>query len=193
LAYQPRQGKNVKQSRNALSALGKPVTQATVYGIWFSGIFLGAGILALLVLLVSPPYQGRTIQTAREQAGSLYRDIETTADGNGVAYVKAWEDRIAQGDQKAQAELRGALARGQLNYGRICIGCHFGPTTESSNGPYLGDLYQTPYLTNGQPLTDINVIRFILIGHGNMPAGIPLPEQAVDIMLYLKQATGAKK
>jgi hypothetical protein len=188
LAYQPRQGRNVKQSRNALSALGTPVTQATVYAVWFSGIFLGAGILALLVLLVSPPYQGRTIQTARENAGTLYRQIETTADGAKVAYVEAWS---TQGEQGAK-ELRGALARGQINYGRICIGCHFGPTTDSSNGPYLGDLYQTAYLSNGTVLNDVNLVRFILIGHGNMPAGIPLPEQAVDIMLYLKQQTCAK-
>jgi hypothetical protein len=188
LAYQPRQGKNLKQSRNALSALGNPSAQATVYAVWFSGILAGAGVLALLVLLVSPPYQGRTIQTAREHAGPLFREIETTQDGTKIAYVETWKTQGEFGTK----ELQGALARGQINYGRICIGCHFGPTTDSSNGPYLGDLYQTAYLTNGTPLNDANVVRFILIGHGNMPAGIPLPEQAVDIMLYLKQQTCAK-
>jgi mono/diheme cytochrome c family protein len=142
-------------------------------------------LLFLIGFLIAGEYKGRTQQTALESGGSLYAKIPLSADGTRVAYVESWKTKGEEG----QKELQGALARGQANFNRICIGCHYGTQSATSNGPWLGDLYQSAYLYNGTVLNDANVVKFILLGHGNMPAGLPLPEQAVDIMLYLKQQT----
>jgi len=178
--YQP------KQNRNVTAALGEPRAQLVVYGVWFSGIAIGAILLFLFSFVIAGDYKGRTQQTALEAAGPIYEKIVLSADGTKIAKVETWKTQGTQG----QEELKAALGRGQANYNRICIGCHYGPPTVTSNGPWIGDLYKTAYLFNGQPVNDANVVKFILLGHNNMPAGIPLPQQAVDIMLYMRQQTG---
>jgi mono/diheme cytochrome c family protein len=179
VAYQP------KQNRNVRTVLGEPRVQLVVYTVWFSGIIIGAILLFFLGFLVAGDYNGRTQQTAREAAGPAYAKIPLTADGTKIEYVEAWKTQGTQGEEA----LKSALAQGQANFNRICVGCHYGPPTITSIGAWLGDLYQTATLYNGTPVNDANVVRFILLGHGNMPSGIPLPQQAVNIMLYLKQQT----
>jgi len=179
VAFQPR------QNRNLNSVLGEPSSQKVYFGAWLGAIAIGAILVFIFAFLIGGDYKGRTQQTALEAGGTNYAKVVTTADGTKVAAVEAWK---TQGDE-GQKALKEALARGQANYNRICIGCHYGPRENTANGAYLGSLYQTAYLYNGTVLNDANLVRFILVGHGNMPANIALPQQAVDIMLYLKQQT----
>ncbi len=224
MSYQP------KQNRNARSALGEPRAQAVVYAVWFTGIMIGVILFGLFVVLLGagPDAQSqgkRNIQTALENQGSELAPAQLTADGK-VVQVEKWLTDLKSTDPKVKAEAEkgynGALARGQANYARICIGCHFGPPDATSNGPWLGNLYQTAALYNGRPVNDANVVVFILYGSlshnleadgitlrlnskqpdgstiprsggwNPMPSGIATAQQAVDIMLYLKQQTSKK-
>lgn len=190
-----------RQSKNATSALGRPSAQATVYGVWFSGIAIGVILILILAGLVGNNH----LPTARQKedsnsirakdqpypGGLTTRGVPynqplalDTANGT-VTEVEQWKAQGAAG----QTQLKDAIARGNIYFAQICIGCHAGPLNSTSNGPWFGNLYQTKYLYNGQPVNDANVVYFILRGHGNMPAGIPLPQQAVDIMLYVKNQT----
>jgi mono/diheme cytochrome c family protein len=179
VAFQPRQNRNVR------TVLGEPSSQVVYFGVWLGAIITGAILIFIFAFLIGGEYKGRTQQTALEVGGPLYAKVQTTADGTKIGYVEAWKTQGEQG----QKEVKAALGRGQAHYARICIGCHYGTQANTSHGPWLGDLYQTTYLYNGLLLNDANLVRFMLLGHGNMPAGIPLPEQAVDLMLYLKQQT----
>lgn len=179
MAFQP------KQNRNFVSVLGEPRSQIVYFSVWLSAMLIGAILLFVIGFLIAGDYKGRTQQTGREAAGPLFAQIETTADGTKIGYVEKWKTQGEQGKKESAA----AIARGQANFQRICIGCHYGVRSDTSNGAWLGDLYQQGYLYNGQLLNDVQVVRFILLGHGNMPSGIPLPQQAVDIMLFLKQQT----
>jgi len=212
-----------RRNKNATSALGTPRTQATYYTIVIgSGVGIGVVLMVLFTVIIGGSIKTRSQQTALENQGAEVAPVElfyekdtagaTNYDVGNVVQVEKWEKAAAQGDQKAQAELRAALSRGQANYNRICIGCHFGPPNAVSNGPWLGNLYQTGYLYNGRKLNDANVVTFILLGSQShniaedgkralvnggggfnpMPAGIATPQQAVDIMLYLKQQTSKK-
>jgi len=203
---------NAKQNKNATSILGEPNIQKVYLGVWLTGIAIGIILVLIFVALVGGGKTYRTQQTALENAGAEYAPIQLGAGGTTIASVANLEAAAAQGDTKAQAELNAALARGQANYNRICIGCHFGPPNASSGGPWLGDLYQTGSLFNGKPVNDANVVTFILLGSQShnltgdnkravvngggalnpMPSGIATPLQAVDIMLYLKQQTSKK-
>lgn len=225
-------GRPKRQNRNAVSALGQAEAQAVVYGVWASGIAIGGVIFVLLVVLIGDGVDvqskgARNIQTAVENLGPEVAPVQFIADGK-IALVEKWAADMNSTDPKVKDEAtkayKGALARGQANYGRICLGCHFGPPEETSNGPWLGNLYQTGALYNGKPMNDQNVVTFILLGSQShnlnadgtkvllttknqdpnglpvpkagawnpMPAGIATPQQAVDIMLYLKQQTCPK-
>ncbi len=219
MAFQPR------QNRNARSALGEPRSQVVYYGVWLVGIFTGVILFVLFVLLIGKGTNAlgegnRNIQTGVENQGPEVAQVQITADGK-VVQVEKWLTDMKSSDTKiatqADKEYKGSLARGQTNYARICIGCHFGPPDATSNGPWLGNLYQTTTLYNGKPLNDANVVTFILLGSQShnlnndgvsirldskdgprsgswnpMPAGIATPQQAIDIMLYLKQQTSKK-
>jgi len=212
----------------ATSVLGLPETQAVYFGVWLTGILIGVVLMIIFAVLIGKGINTpRTQQTALESQGSIAAPVQLIykdAQGNQVsaaqagftngvvAQVDSWEKAAAQGDKAAETELKAALGRGQANFSRICIGCHFGPPEASSNGPYLGNLYQTGSLFNGKPVNDANVVTFILLGSQShnlaadgkrvlvngsggfnpMPAGIATPQQAVDIMLYLKQQTSKK-
>lgn len=237
MAYQPRPKRfrpsgrsSPQQNRNATSALGEIRAQAVVYGVWFTGITIGVLLFVLFVVLLGNGVNAsnqRNIQTSVENQGPEVSPLQFTADGK-VVMVEKWLTDMQSTDTvvKTQAtkEYNGALARGQANYQRICIGCHFGPAEETSNGPYMGNLYQTGYLYNGRAVNDQNVVVFTLLGSiahnleadgitvrkttqnpddpstklplaggwNPMPAGIATPQQAVDIMLYLKQQTSKK-
>lgn len=218
MAYQP------KQNRNARSALGEPRAQLVVYGVWFTGILIGVLLFLLFVVALGagPNAAGkRNIQTAFENAGDQYAPYAIDVENGVIPLVEKWKKDLQSADikvrQQAEKDYNGALARGQTNYQRICIGCHYGPPNETSNGPWLGNLYQTGFLYNGKPVNDANVVVFILYGSQShnlkadgvsirktkedgplsggwnpMPAGIATPQQAIDIMLYLKQQTSAK-
>ncbi len=232
MAYQPRPSRfrrsgssAPQQNRNARSALGEPRAQAVYYGVWFTGIAIGVVLMVVFVILLGNGINARgegkrNIQTALENQGSELEMPRLTADGK-VEQVEKWLSDMNSSDanvkQLANKAYMGALARGQANYQRVCIGCHFGPPEETSNGPWLGNLYQTAYLYNGKPVNDANVVTFTLLGSQShnlledghtirkegstgplaggwnpMPAGIATPQQAVDIMLYLKQQTSKK-
>ncbi|MEI6044866.1 MAG: hypothetical protein WCS37_10975 [Chloroflexota bacterium] len=216
---------NSRRNKIATSVLGLPETQAVYFSVWLAGILIGVVLMIILVGLIGNGVDTpRTQQTARENQGDIvapiqlvYRDAQgnlATAQQAGfsngvVAQVDSWERAAAQGDKVAQAELQAARGRGQANFNRICIGCHYGAPQASSSGPYLGNLYQTKTVFNGKPLNDANVVTFILLGSQShnlvadgqhvlvngsggfmpMPSGIATPQQAVDIMLYLKQQT----
>jgi len=173
--------------------LGQPRDQAVIYTVWISGILIGAVLVFIFAFLIGGDYKGRTQTTAREAVAPLYQPVVLSPDGTKIAQAEAWK---AQGDQGTK-ELQAAVARGHDYYNRICIGCHYGspvstvdrPSNGIANGAYLGDLYQQGYLYNGQPLNDANLVKFILLGHGNMPAGIAVPQQAVDLTLFLKAQT----
>ncbi len=192
---------NARQNKNATGALGQPTAQATVYGVWFTGIGIGVVLVVILAGLVGNSYLPTARQSedansirAKDQKypgaqitrGVSYNDPIAINTTNGtVDEVEAWKTGGADGTK----HLQDATARGGVYYAQICIGCHAGPINSVSNGPWIGNLYQTKYLYNGQPLNDANLVYFLLRGHGNMPAGIPLAQQAVDTMLYLKQQT----
>jgi cytochrome c2 len=227
VAYQPR------QNRNARSALGEPRAQAVVYGVWLTGILTGVILFVLFVFLIGNGINGqRNIQTAKENQGPEVAPLQFSSVGCPtqepckVAQVEKWltdqKSTDAQVAALAKQAYNGALARGQANFARICIGCHYGPPEATSNGPWLGNLYQTGNLVNGKAVNDANVVTFILLGSeahnlnsdgttvrlssvnpdgsfaprsggwNPMPAGIASPQQAVDIMLYLKQQTSKK-
>lgn len=193
---------NARQSKNATSALGRPKAQATVYGVWFTGIAIGVILIVILAGFAGNTYlntgrQNEDINSIRAKdqpypGGLLPRSVAYNqpigidTDKGTVAEVEKWKTEGVQG----QKQLTDAVARGNVYFAQICIGCHAGPLSSVSNGPWIGNLYKTSHLYNGQPVNDANVVYFILRGHGNMPAGIPLPQQAVDIMLYVKQQTG---
>ena len=236
MAFQPRPNRFFRsgrsapqQNRNARSALGEPRAQAVYYGVWAAGILTGASLFLLLVVILGNNANARgenkrNIQTGLENQGAEVAPVVLTADGKVASVQKLLTDLQSKDDtvrHAAEDGYKGALARGQNNYQRICIGCHYGPPNETSNGPWMGNLYQTAALYNGKPMNDANVVTFILLGsqshnlndEGNgirktnqnadpsqgprplaggwnpMPAGIATPQQAVDIMLYLKQQT----
>ncbi|HEX2916632.1 MAG TPA: hypothetical protein VH186_38080 [Chloroflexia bacterium] len=232
MAYQPKPGwfsrsgrTPPQQNRNARSALGEPRAQLVYYGVWIGGIVIAILLFLLFVVLIGNNANAlgegkRNIQTGRENQGPEVAPVAFTTDGK-VVMVEKWLTDMQSADQKvkqeAQHSYNGALARGQANFQRICIGCHYGPPEATSNGPWLGNLYQTAALYNGKPLNDANVVTFILLGSQShnlttdgtavrltkqdgplaggwnpMPAGIATPQQAVDIMLYLKQQTSKK-
>ena len=241
MAYQPKPGRFFRsgrsapqQNRNARSALGEPRAQAVYYGVWLTGIGIGAILFVILVVFLgnnagsgASGQNKRNIQTGVENQGAEVAPVVFTTDGQIASVQKLLAD-ISSNDaaikKAAQDGYNGALARGQTNYQRICIGCHYGPPEATSNGPWIGNLYQTAALYNGKPMNDANVVTFILLGSqshnlndaGNgirkttdnadpsqgprplaggwnpMPAGIATPQQAVDIMLYLKQQTCPK-
>ncbi len=212
MAFQ-RFGNNNRRNKNATSALGRPEAQAVYYGVWLTGIAIGVILMLILALGIGNGLTGpRTQQSARENQGDIVAPLQLDFDKGVVTTVDKLEKAAAQGDKAAQAQLQAALGRGQANYQRICIGCHFGPPEATSNGPWLGNLYQTGNLYNGKPVNDANVVTFILLGSQShnlsddgkralvngggglnpMPAGIATPQQAVDIMLYLKQQTSKK-
>jgi mono/diheme cytochrome c family protein len=188
--------------------LGLPETQAVYFGVWITGILIGVVLMIIFAVFIGEGINApRTQQTARENQGAIMASVVVT---NGVVVqVDNWEKAAAKGDKAAEAELKAALGRGQANFNRICIGCHYGAPQMSSSGPYLGNLYETKTLFNGKPVNDANVVTFILLGsqshnlladgqhvlvnggggYSPMPAGIATPQQAVDIMLYLKQQT----
>jgi len=203
---------NARQNKNATSILGEPNIQKVYFGVWLTGIAIGIVLVLILVVLVGGSKSIRTQQTALENAGAEFAPIQMDYNQGIVVSVDQLEKAAAQGDTKAEADLNAARARGQANFNRICIGCHFGPPTASSSGPWLGDLYQTGSLFNGKKVNDANVVTFILLGSQShnvaednkhvvvngggalnpMPSGIATPLQAVDIMLYLKQQTSKK-
>jgi cytochrome c2 len=204
---------NARRNRNANSALGEPRAQVVYYGVWLTGIAIGVVLMLVFAVFIGNGIYGpRTQQTARENQGADVAPFQVDYQNGIVPQVDKWEKAAAAGDKNAQAELKAALSRGQANYQRICIGCHFGPPEATSNGPWLGNLYQTAYLYNGKQVNDANVVTFILLGSQShnlapdnvsalvnggggfnpMPAGIATPLQAVDIMLYLKQQTSKK-
>jgi hypothetical protein len=224
VAFQPNRSR--RQSRNALSALGQPRAQAVVYGVWATGILIG--VVLYLVFVVGLGNGGnaagkRNIQTALENTGAEFAPYAIDVNRGVIPQVEDWFRDAQSSDPATKAAgeqaIKGALARGQTNYQRICIGCHFGPPEATSNGPWLGNLYQTGFLYNGRPLNDANVVVFILYGSqahnlkadgvsvrvntqgeggaklplaggwNPMPAGIATPLQALDIMLYLRQQT----
>ncbi len=236
MSYQPRPNRfsrsgrsSPQQNRNARSALGEPRAQAVYYGVWITGILIGAVLFLLFVVIIggNTNAQGtssRNIQTGIENQGAELAPAQLTADGH-IATVQKLQADLNSSDpaikKAAQDGYNGALARGQYNFQRICIGCHFGPIEATSNGPWLGNLYQTAALYNGKETNDANVVTFILLGSQShnlndagtairrttqnedpnggpkpltggwnpMPAGIATPQQAIDIMLYLKQQT----
>lgn len=202
---------NARRNKNALGALGEPRAQIVYYGVWLTGIAIGVVLMLVFAGLIGQ-HSNRTQQSARENLGAEVAPVQIDYQAGVIATVDKWEKAAAQGDKAAQAELKAALSRGQANYQRICIGCHYGPPEATSNGPWLGNLYQTGILYNGKPVNDANVVTFILLGSQShnlaedgksalvnggggfnpMPAGIATPQQAVDIMLYLKQQTSKK-
>lgn len=204
---------DARRNRNANSVLGEPKSQVVYFGVWLTGIAIGVILMLIFVVFIGKGITApRTQQTAIENQGVAVAPVQMDYTSGVIAQVDKWEKAAAQGDEKAKTELKAALSRGQANFQRICIGCHYGPPNESSNGPWLGNLYQTAYLFNGKPVNDANVVTFILLGsqshnlapdgvsalvsggggYNPMPSGIATPLQAVDIMLYLKQQTSKK-
>jgi hypothetical protein len=208
-----------------------------IYAVWLSGILIGVILFALFVLLLGsgPDAQSqgkRNIQTALENQGSEVAPVQLSSAGCTsttpckVALLDKMETDMKSSDPKVAAtatqQYKETLARGQANFARICIGCHYGPPDTTSNGPWLGNLYQTGSLFNGKPINDANVVTFILLGSqahnlqpdntsiylgskqpdgsivsrsggwNPMPSGIATPLQAVDITAYLKQQTSKK-
>ncbi len=202
-----------RRNKNATSALGRPKAQAVYYGVWLSAIATGVLLMLIFAVFIGNGIYGpRNQQSALENQGAEVAPFQVDYQAGIVPQIDKWEKAAAAGDKQAQEELKAALTRGQANYNRICIGCHFGPPDATSNGPWMGNLYQTGYLYNGKPVNDANVVTFILLGSQShnlaedgkhalvnggggfnpMPAGIATPQQAVDIMLYLKQQTSKK-
>jgi len=150
-----------------------------IYAVWLTGILIGVILFALFVLLLGsgPDAQSqgkRNIQTALENQGSEVAPVQLSSAGCTsttpckVASVDKLETDMKSSDSAVAAaatkQYKEALARGQANFARICVGCHYGPPDTTSNGPWLGNLYQTGSLFNGKPLNDANVVTFILLG-----------------------------
>lgn len=82
-----------KQSRNAESALGDPPVQATVYGVWLTG--LAIGVVLMIFLAGLSIFQGDKLQTGalstsdRNSINQLPADKQTQVVKEGLAVFNA--------------------------------------------------------------------------------------------------------
>ncbi len=75
-----------RQSRNAESALGDPPVQATVYGVWLTGIAIG--VVLLLFLAGFNIFQNDNKPVPAAQAAAYKNSFNQTPADKQVQYVK---------------------------------------------------------------------------------------------------------